>query len=72
MNTFPAHADNNEMARFLYYQGRIKAMQLDYSAAAHYLLQAMRKAPQESGIGFKQNVISLFSCYQKSQEDYGN
>uniref|UniRef100_A0A914W423 PCI domain-containing protein n=1 Tax=Plectus sambesii TaxID=2011161 RepID=A0A914W423_9BILA len=54
--TFPENANNNEWARYLYYQGRIKAMQLDYTAAARYLLQAMRKAPQDSAIGFKQNV----------------
>uniref|UniRef100_A0A915CBY4 PCI domain-containing protein n=1 Tax=Parascaris univalens TaxID=6257 RepID=A0A915CBY4_PARUN len=54
--TFPEGASNNDLARFLYYQGRIKAMQLDYTAAAGYFLQAMRKAPQDSAIGFKQNV----------------
>ncbi|KIH54301.1 hypothetical protein ANCDUO_15552 [Ancylostoma duodenale] len=63
--TFPEGANNNDLARFLYYQGRIKALQLDYTAAAgyflqykmcSYLLQAMRKAPQEAAIGFKQNV----------------
>uniref|UniRef100_A0A0N5AIS5 PCI domain-containing protein n=1 Tax=Syphacia muris TaxID=451379 RepID=A0A0N5AIS5_9BILA len=54
--TFPEGASNNDLARFLYYQGRIKAMQLDYTAAAGYFQQAMRKAPQDSAIGFKQNV----------------
>nr|AXS78284.1 26S proteasome non-ATPase regulatory subunit 3 [Anisakis simplex] len=54
--TFPEGASNNDLARFLYYQGRIKAMQLDYTAAAGYFLQAIRKAPQDSAIGFKQNV----------------
>ncbi|CAJ0939761.1 unnamed protein product, partial [Mesorhabditis belari] len=54
--TFPEGASNNDLARFLYYQGRIKAMQLDYNAAAGYFLQAIRKAPQDSAIGFKQNV----------------
>ncbi|KAL6727592.1 hypothetical protein Aduo_009456 [Ancylostoma duodenale] len=54
--TFPEGANNNDLARFLYYQGRIKALQLDYTAAAGYFLQAMRKAPQEAAIGFKQNV----------------
>ncbi|KAJ1349602.1 26S proteasome non-ATPase regulatory subunit [Parelaphostrongylus tenuis] len=54
--TFPEGASNNDLARYLYYQGRIKALQLDYTAAAGYFLQAMRKAPQEAAIGFKQNV----------------
>ncbi|CAJ0584665.1 unnamed protein product, partial [Mesorhabditis spiculigera] len=53
---FPEGASNNDLARFLYYQGRIKAMQLDYMAASGYFLQAFRKAPQDSAIGFKQNV----------------
>ncbi|VDK65567.1 unnamed protein product [Onchocerca ochengi] len=54
--TFPEAASNNDLARFLYYQGRIKAMQLDYTAAAGYFMQAIRKAPQDAAIGFKQNV----------------
>ncbi|KAE9417078.1 hypothetical protein Angca_006455, partial [Angiostrongylus cantonensis] len=63
--TFPEGANNNDLARYLYYQGRIKALQLDYTAAAGIRLvpylkgllrQAMRKAPQEAAIGFKQNV----------------
>jgi 26S proteasome regulatory subunit N3 len=58
--TFPENANNNEWARYFYYQGRIKAMQLDYTAAARYLLQAMRKAPQDSAIGFKQNVCVTY------------
>uniref|UniRef100_A0A1I7Z7H0 PCI domain-containing protein n=1 Tax=Steinernema glaseri TaxID=37863 RepID=A0A1I7Z7H0_9BILA len=54
--TFPEGASNNELARYFYYQGRIKAMQLDYTAAAGYFMQALRKAPQDAAIGFKQNV----------------
>uniref|UniRef100_A0A1I8EHE5 PCI domain-containing protein n=1 Tax=Wuchereria bancrofti TaxID=6293 RepID=A0A1I8EHE5_WUCBA len=58
--TFPEGASNNDLARFLYYQGRIKAMQLDYTAAAGYFMQAIRKAPQDAAIGFKQNVRRHF------------
>ena len=36
--------------------GIIKAIQLDYSEAHKNLLQAIRKAPQHSGYGFKQTV----------------
>jgi 26S proteasome regulatory subunit N3 len=54
--TFPENANNNDLARFLYYQGRIKALQLDYVSAAGFFQQALRKAPQDSAIGFKQNV----------------
>ena len=38
-STFPESANNNEMARHLYYLGRIKATQLEYSAAHQHLLQ---------------------------------
>ena len=32
-SSFPEQANNNEWARFLYYTGRIKAIQLEYSDA---------------------------------------
>jgi len=54
--TFPEQASNNEWARYYYYLGRIKALQLDYTEAHKYLLQASRKAPQGSASGFKQHV----------------
>jgi len=57
--TFPEQASNSEWARFYYYQGRIKAMQLDYSEAHKYLVQSSRKAPQNSANGFKQHVTKL-------------
>lgn len=56
---FPENASNNEWARFLYYLGRIKAIQLEYSGAHKNLLQAIRKAPQNGAIGFKQTVHKL-------------
>ena len=46
-------------SRFYYYQGRIKAIQLDYSEAHKYLIQSSRKAPQNSANGFKQHVTKL-------------
>ncbi|CAG5115490.1 unnamed protein product [Candidula unifasciata] len=58
-SAFPESASNNEWARFLYYLGRIKAAQLEYSEAHKHLLQAMRKAPQHSAVGFKQMVQKL-------------
>jgi len=57
--TFPEQASNNEWARYYYYLGRIKAMQLDYSEAHKHLLQSARKAPQNSAAGFKQHVAKL-------------
>lgn len=58
-SVFPESASNNEWARFLYYLGRIKAIQLEYSDAHKNLLQAVRKAPQTGAIGFKQTVQKL-------------
>nr|XP_006814940.1 PREDICTED: 26S proteasome non-ATPase regulatory subunit 3-like isoform X2 [Saccoglossus kowalevskii] len=58
-STYPESASNNEWARFLYYMGRIKAIQLEYSEAHKHLLQALRKAPQHTAVGFKQTVNKL-------------
>uniref|UniRef100_T1IVT3 PCI domain-containing protein n=1 Tax=Strigamia maritima TaxID=126957 RepID=T1IVT3_STRMM len=58
-SVFPETASNNEWARFLYYLGRIKAIQLEYSEAHKNLLQAIRKAPQLTAVGFKQTVHKL-------------
>ena len=59
-STFPETASNNEWARFLYYIGRIRAIQLDYTEAHKNLMQAIRKAPQHSAIGFKQTVSQAY------------
>lgn len=56
---FPESASNNEWARFLYYLGRIKAARLEYSVAHKHLVQAMRKAPQNAAVGFRQTVQKL-------------
>ncbi|RWS14553.1 26S proteasome non-ATPase regulatory subunit 3-like protein [Dinothrombium tinctorium] len=58
-SVFPEVASINEWARFLYYLGRIKAIQLEYSEAHKHLLQALRKAPQHTAVGFKQVVQKL-------------
>ena len=36
--------------------GRIRAIQLDYSESHKNLIQAIRKAPQQSAIGFRQTA----------------
>jgi 26S proteasome regulatory subunit N3 len=36
--TFPESASNNQYARYLYYLGRIKAVQLEYSEAQARLI----------------------------------
>ncbi|KAJ1977304.1 26S proteasome non-ATPase regulatory subunit [Dimargaris verticillata] len=63
--TFPESASNSQMARYMYYQGRIKAIELDYSDAHTFLLQAQRKAPQtHATAGFHQAVQKLFVIVQ--------
>ncbi|KAJ3118743.1 26S proteasome non-ATPase regulatory subunit 3 [Phlyctochytrium bullatum] len=58
--SFPETAGNNQQARYLYYLGRIKAIQLDYTASHRHLLQAIRKAPQNpKTAGFQQAVNKL-------------
>ncbi|KAJ1966418.1 26S proteasome non-ATPase regulatory subunit [Dispira parvispora] len=62
---FPETASNAQMARYMYYMGRIKAIQLDYTAAHTFLQQAQRKAPQSSSTaGFQQCVYKLFVIVQ--------
>ncbi|XP_016115760.1 26S proteasome non-ATPase regulatory subunit 3-like [Sinocyclocheilus grahami] len=58
-SVFPELANNNEWARYLYYTGRIKAIQLEYSEARRTLTNALRKAPQHTAVGFKQTVHKL-------------
>jgi len=42
---FPATAANNQIARYLYYLGRIRAIQLSYTEAHEHLVGATRKSP---------------------------
>ena len=56
--TFPESASNSEQARYLYYYGRIKAIQLEYTEALDYLVKSLRKAPG-SAVGFRQTVEKL-------------
>lgn len=50
--TFPETVSNNQFCRYLYYLGRIQAIQLDYSEAYLRLTMAMRKVPQDTAAGF--------------------
>jgi len=52
---------SNQIARLRYYQGRIKAIQLDYTGAYNFLQEAIRKAPQNSAYGFRLTVYE-FAC----------
>ncbi|MDA4131797.1 MAG: 26S proteasome non-ATPase regulatory subunit [Thaumarchaeota archaeon] len=57
---FPENAANNQVARFLYYLGRIRAIQLRYTEAHEHLTAATRKAPSSScALGFSQTATKL-------------
>lgn len=56
---YPESVHNNQLARFQYYLGRIKATKLEYSEAHQHLLQASRKVPTNGAVGFKQTVRGL-------------
>ncbi|KAH7922762.1 PCI-domain-containing protein [Leucogyrophana mollusca] len=59
--TFPASAGNPQFARYHYFLGRVKAVQLNYTAAHTNLQQAIRRAPQaKTAPGFYQAVHKLF------------
>jgi len=62
--TFPEQASGTQLARYLYYTGRIKALQLEYTEAHRCLLQAQRKAPTTKGLGFRLTVHKLGSIVQ--------
>ncbi|PYH88892.1 terpenoid synthase [Aspergillus ellipticus CBS 707.79] len=54
-NRFPPSASNNQIARYLYYLGRIRAIQLQYTEAHGHLIGATRKSPSSpSARGFYQ------------------
>jgi len=56
---FPESVSNNQFCRYLYYTGRIQAMQLDYTDAYTKLMQSMRKAPANTAAGFRRAVHKL-------------
>ena len=59
-NQFPLAASNSQVARYLYYLGRIRAVQLSYSEAHQCLTSATRKAPTTgSAAGFYQSSMKL-------------
>lgn len=56
---FPAKGSNAQWARFFYYQGIIRAVQLDYTSAYDSLVQAIRKAPTQTAKGFRLAVTKF-------------
>lgn len=57
---FPDNASNNQVARYLYYLGRIRSIQLRYTEAHGHLTAATRKAPSSAcAQGFAQTATKL-------------
>ncbi|KAK4192281.1 proteasome regulatory subunit C-terminal-domain-containing protein [Podospora australis] len=57
---FPENAANNQVARYLYYLGRTRAIQLRYTEAHEHLTAATRKAPSSAcALGFSQTATKL-------------
>jgi len=51
---FPESKAHNELVRYLYYTGKIKAIQLEYNDSFARLMQAIRKAPEtKAALGFR-------------------
>mmetsp|Transcript_34253 Transcript_34253/g.72137 ORF Transcript_34253/g.72137 Transcript_34253/m.72137 type:complete len:287 (-) Transcript_34253:216-1076(-) len=57
-------ASNNQLIRYLYYSGRIQALRLEYTQAYGNLSQALRKAPSNTGLGFRIAVQRLLVVVQ--------
>ncbi|KAK5169185.1 26S proteasome non-ATPase regulatory subunit [Saxophila tyrrhenica] len=57
---FPSAASNNQVCRYLYYLGRIRAIQLAYTEAHDHLESATRKSPTAGpAVGFYQQSMKL-------------
>ncbi|KAG7363033.1 proteasome regulatory subunit domain containing protein [Nitzschia inconspicua] len=61
---FPESASNNELCRYLYYSGRIQALRLEYTKAFSNLSQCLRKAPTNTGLGFRITAQRLLVVVQ--------
>ncbi|RKF82114.1 putative 26S proteasome regulatory subunit rpn3 [Golovinomyces cichoracearum] len=57
---FPDNSSSNQVARYAYYLGRIRAVQLKYTEAHTHLTAAVRKAPaSHCAIGFSQSAQEM-------------
>eukprot|EP00904_Undaria_pinnatifida_P013820 jgi/Undpi1/9569/HiC_scaffold_27.g12025.m1 len=61
---FPEGCSNNQFCRYLYYMGRIHALQLDYTDAYTKLMQSSRKAPQNTAMAFQRSAQKLIIIVQ--------
>lgn len=63
-SSIPETASNNQLCRHLYFSGRIQALRLEYTSAFSNLSQCLRKAPTNTGIGFRIAVQRLLIVVQ--------
>lgn len=57
---FPTQASNNQVCRYLFYLGRVRAIQLAYTQAHEHLTSATRKSPTSTAAaGFYQQAMKL-------------
>jgi len=56
---FPENKINNEFIKYLYYTSKVKAVELDYKEAHSRVVQALRKAPENSVLGFRLQAEKL-------------
>ena len=64
-NSFPVAAANNQIARYLFYLGRLRAIQLQYTDAHGHLIGATRKSPTSSSArGFYQASHKLLAVVE--------
>lgn len=65
---FPrSHASNGQIARYEYYVGRIRAVQLNYTEAHTHLQQAIRRAPQATSV--KEEKVEKVSPPKKDAKE---
>ncbi|KAE8895656.1 putative 26S proteasome non-ATPase regulatory subunit 3 [Phytophthora fragariae] len=57
--TFPETVSNNQFVRYLYYVGKIQAVQLEYTESYTKLMQSIRKTPANTAFGFRRTVHKL-------------
>ena len=57
--SLPQNVSPNQQARNLYYEAKIKAIQMKYPEAQTHVLQAIRKASEYVGKGFRVQAIKL-------------
>ena len=55
----PKECSHNQQARYMYYEARVKAVQLNYPEAQSFAFQALRKASQDGCLSFKLAATKL-------------